>query len=713
MKREKLKKEKEERSMKKIIVLLLIVAFSALAFAGDFLNHPTLEYEVKDDGDITLGTWMTNVFVNDPSTWGLENSFVPSDATNPFANVEPGALTNGTIENEKGMLMKNTNYGGSSYEFYSFVYDDEDDYRLFVGVKAYDDVLSLAYNPYPTLAAHRSDYAEFRLDFANNAAHAGVAVAGVMAGTEWVGQYGENTVNDGSKGYGQTLDFFDGSTYLGDEYATDSGFAAWTATYAGHTQGTHSLGWYVNAWWDLDHALTVIQGTEVPAIGTHAAYGTTSYFTGLTDLDTFGMGLVVKDHDGEGLDYFDHDRIWSSGLHNTDGTTTHGHAADYAGYGRQSDVQCNTPAVFMSLVKAGRKLDVAASYATDLVTLDWDAPIGFGAEALTYNVYSSPVYDNTFNVHPDYFDNTVGVMATAERMYDWAGMWNGVDGFYGDNLDGTYTSVWKKANPNAVDYDGNWTKVATAISASNWTSSSMAAYDEYYFLVTVIHDGTEYPYPSDVIGFAKYDCVQTATTDMNLVALPFDMGFDMASELGNSIGTGNVVTITKWDVASQGWTSASYITGYGWINDFNIAENDVLMLGAADDFEFVNIGKLLVHPSYDLTYTATTNMNFVTVPMLTESFCDTSQELVEQVSRPFDGPQKSRVNSVSRWVNTDQSWENHYYGGSSWLGTSFTVTKGMPVAMFPVSGTNLQWPVYDSHPDYDAALEFQPPEHLD
>jgi len=704
--------------MKKIIVLLLVVAFSALAFAGDFLNHPTVEYVERDDGDITLSTFMTVDFLGDPSTWGLPSTFVSSDATNPFSNVEPGALTNGDILNLKGMLMKNTNYGGSSYEFYSFVYDDGVDHRLFVGVKAYDDVLHLAYNPYPTVSGNRSDYAEFRLDFTNNAAQAGVGSGAVpMAGVEWAGIYGEAAVNDGSCGYGQTLDFFGGCTYEGTEYADASGFKAWEATldgdeYAGKAFGTHSLGWYVNAWWDLDHALTVVQGTEDPAITTHAAYGTPSYFTGLTDLDTFGMGLVVKDHDGEGLDYFDHDRIWSSGLHNTDGTTTHGHAADYAGSGRQSDVQCNTPAVFMSLVKAGRKLDVAASYATDLVTLDWDAPIGFGAEALTYNVYSSPVYDNTFNVHPDYFDNTVGVMATAERMYDWAGMWNGVDGFYGDNLDGTYTSVWKKANPNAVDYDGNWTKVATAISASNWTSSSMAAYDEYYFLVTVIHDGTEYPYPSDVIGFAKYDCVQTATTDMNLVALPFDMGFDMASELGNSIGTGNVVTITKWDVASQGWTSASYITGYGWINDFNIAENDVLMLGAADDFEFVNIGKLLVHPSYDLTYTATTNMNFVTVPMLTESFCDTAQELIDLVSRPFDGPQKSRVNTVSQWINTTQSWQDCYYAGG-WLGTNFAVTKGMPVAMFPVNGVTLQWPVYDSHPDWDSsvAAAAQPIEH--
>jgi hypothetical protein len=704
--------------MKKIIVLLLIVAFSALAFGGDFLNHPTVEYELWDDGDITLTSWMTGGFQSDPSTWGLENTYVSSDATNPFANVEPGALTNGSIQNEKGMLMKNTNFGGSSYEFYSFVYDDVDGHRLFVGVKAYDDVLHLAYQPYPVVKANRSDYAEFRLDFSNNAAQDGMAGASHMAGVEWSGQYGEATVNDGSQGYSQILDFFDGCTYEGTEYAAASGFDAWEATedgdeYAGNAFGTHSLGFFVNAWWDLDYALTVIQGTEDPAIATHAAYGTTSYFTGWTDLDCFGIGLVIKDHDGEGLDYFDHDRVWSSGLHNTDGTTTHGHASDYAGSGRQSDVQCNTPAVFMSLVKEGRKLDVASSYATDFVTLDWDAPTGFAGQ-LTYNVYSSPIYDNTFNVHPDYYDNSTGVDATAERMYDWSGMWDSVnEEFYGDDLDGTYTAEWMNANPNAGGYAGNWDLETTVTGGTTeWTSGSMAAYDEYYFLVTVLDAEVEYPFPSDMIGFNKYDCVLTDATDMNLVALPFDMGFEMAGELGTSIGTGNVVTITKWDVATQGWTSASFITGYGWINDFEIAENDVLMLGVATGFEFVNIGKLLAHPSYDLTYTATTNMNFVTVPMLTEVFCDTAQELVELASRPFDGPQKSRVDKVSQWINTTQSWQDCYYAGS-WLGTNFAIAKGMPVAMFPVNGTDLQWPVYDSHPDYDAALEFQPAEHLD
>lgn len=705
--------------MKKYFILLLIVAFCVTAFAGDFLNHPTVEYEVWDDNDITLGTWMSGGFQNDPSTWGLENTFVSSDATNPFSNVEPGALTNGDIQNLLGMLMKNTNYGGSSYEFYSFIYDDGTDRILFVGVKAYDDVLHLAYQPYPSVKANRSDYAEFRLDFGNNAAHAGAASGGVMAGTEWSGIWGEGSVNDGSQGYSQTLDFFDGCTYEGTEYAPASGFDAWEITedgddYAGNAFGTHSQGFYVNAWWDLAHAVDVMQGDEDPAIGTHAAYGTHYSSWTKDDIQEIGLGLVIKDHDGEGLDYFDHDRIWSSGLHNTDGTTTHGHASDYAGSGRQSDVQCNTPAVFMTLVREGRKLDVSASYASDLVTLDWDAPTGFGVETLTYNVYSSPVYDNSFNIHPDYYDNTSGVDATAARMYDWAGMWNGVDGFYGDDGDGTYTSEWSYANPNHASYGaghGNWTKVATAISATQWTSGSMAANDEYYFLVTVIHNGTEYPFPSDVIGFAKYACVQTATTDINMVALPFDMGFDMASDLGDHIGTGNVVTITKWDVATQGWSSASYITGYGWINDFEIHENDVLMLGAAAaSFEFVNIGKLLAHPSYNLTYTATTNMNLVTIPMMTEEFCDTAQEVVELVSRPFDGPQKSRVNKVSRWVSSSQSWEDCYYAGS-WLGTNFTVTKGMPVAMFPVNGTELQWPVYDSHPDHDASVEFQPLEH--
>ncbi|MCF7920682.1 MAG: hypothetical protein K9N06_12285 [Candidatus Cloacimonetes bacterium] len=706
--------------MKKIIALLLIVAFSAVAFAGDFLNHPTIEYVEWDDGDITLSTFMTGEFLGDPSTWGLEGTFVSSDATNPTANVEPGALTNGDILNLKGMLMKNTNYGGTSYEFYSFVYDDGVDRRLFVGVKAYDDVLHLAYQPYPDVKANRSDYAEFRLDFTNNAAQtgAGNTGAGVMAGTEWAGIYGETEVNDGSVGYGQSVDFFDGCTYEGTEYAAASGFAAWETVadddmYAGNAFGTHSLGFYVNAWWDLDHALTVVKGTEDPAIGTHAAYGETSYFNAWTKLETFGMGLVVKDHDGEGLDYFDHDRIWSSGLHNTDGTTTQGHAADYKGSGRQSDVQCNTPAVFMSLVKAGRKLDVSSSYATatDFVTLDWDAPTGFDG-ALTYNVYSSPVYDNSFNVHPDYFDNTVGVMATAPRMYDWAGMWNGT-AFYGDNTDGTYTSEWKYANPNHVSYDGNWTKVASAISATDWTSGSMAAYDEYYFLVTVLDGGVEYGFPSDMIGFVKYDCVSNETnTDINFIALPFDMGFDMASDLGDAIGTSNVVTITKWVVAAQGYSSTSYIPGYGWINDFDLEENGCYMLGVVDDFEFVNIGKLLVHPSYDLTYTVTTNMNWVTVPMLTESFCDTAQELVDLVSRPFDGPQKSRVEKVSRWINTTQSWQDCYYAGS-WLGTDFAVTKGMPLAMFPVNGITLQWPVYDSHPDWDSSVAAadQPIEH--
>ena len=106
-------------------------------------------------------------------------------------------------------------------------------------------------------------------------------------------------------------------------------------------------------------------------------------------------------------------------------------------------------------------------------------------------------------------------------------------------------------------------------------------------LVEVNSDKTAYLTGSLPETWASFDFVTTATTDMNMVFLPLNMGSLLDLEdVGNDIGIANCNSISIWDATLQGWTTASYLEAWTyWLNgDLEIEIGDVMMIGALQNF---------------------------------------------------------------------------------------------------------------------------------
>jgi len=709
--------------MKKILALLLIVAFALTAYAGDHFNHKVYEYievDTDNDGWNAFTNVTTGDFLNDPSTWGISGYSVTNDATQLTSSIEPGEISQynnvqGGGDNIAGMLMRQTNYIGNNYECYTKFYrlDEGGDYFV-LGVKVYDDVISYAYDPYPTVDAQRSDYVEIRFDPANDAPHKGIGNSGIKwevgsgsgysgysypNGYFWGGvvfdgainiwgALSDNTVTVG----GNTRNYWMNADAANDDISNYANYG----DYVAKTVGFHSEGFYVNFWWDMDHAAS--------GDGVNASNG--------RDIESLGLAIVVKDHDGENTCDADHDRTWNGGLHNSDGSCKWAYGADGTDQGKKSDVICNSPQYWATYEKAGRKVEfdlVNCSFdGTDLI-LDWDAPIGFDG-TLTYKVYACPDWDDSFNKYPAYFDNSATDLTwdTVENRYEMSGVAHTplFNIARTDEFDNTPGTAWVDITLDDDDV------VANTFTCDSFGAVTLANVDRYFFLVTVLDGGIEYEIPSEMFGFQKYACqVNDPGTDINFVGNPFNKGINTASELGTYMGTSNVNTISKWDEDNQGWVSAGYIPDVGWVNDFEIGSHGCYMIGAVQNFSFYSLGILDRLPMWNLVTTSATNINNVYVPLNAPDdvvATDAVETIVTDTAKIFDGAQTTRINTVSKWDVGDQAWTTRTVGVG---GDTFTLTKGMPLQFGVVQGMDLRWPVYDNYENHDAQLPTQLPHY--
>lgn len=94
----------------------------------------------------------------------------------------------------------------------------------------------------------------------------------------------------------------------------------------------------------------------------------------------------------------------------------------------------------------------------------------------------------------------------------------------------------------------------------------------FSFLVAVESD------PSAVVGYVRYDLV----AGNNMVALPMECPWNMASELGNTF-SGNVDQIFHWDAPSQMFVAAADYGGF-WDGDFAIGIAMPLMANSYASF---------------------------------------------------------------------------------------------------------------------------------
>ena len=178
--------------------------------------------------------------------------------------------------------------------------------------------------------------------------------------------------------------------------------------------------------------------------------------------------------------------------------------------------------------------------------------------------------------------------------------------------------------------------------------------------------------PSDVVGYIKYPCVTTATTNLNFVTNSMDAGYVMASDLGNAITGCDVVNY--WDAASQGWAGATYI-GF-WLGDFALNAGWPYMVNVTAGTDFYSAGGLYDPvPTFTLVTTATTDLNAISLKL--------SRSDLTMAGAVGDDIGVCDV--VNYWDAPSQGWAGATYIGF-WLG-DFAVAIGDPLMVNVTSGT--------------------------
>lgn len=175
--------------------------------------------------------------------------------------------------------------------------------------------------------------------------------------------------------------------------------------------------------------------------------------------------------------------------------------------------------------------------------------------------------------------------------------------------------------------------------------------------------------PSAVVGYVKYPCL----TGLNLVALPMDQGYTMASEFADTY-LGSFDTLNYWDNAVQGWVAAFDI-GY-WEGDFPISEGSVLYINALANVDVYSIGDM---PATNASYGFVAGLNTMMVPLNYAAFTMASD--VAAAVGTFD--------TMNYWDNTVQGWVAAFDIGY-WEG-DFPVSIGFPMYVNSLGATT--WPV--------------------
>lgn len=108
-------------------------------------------------------------------------------------------------------------------------------------------------------------------------------------------------------------------------------------------------------------------------------------------------------------------------------------------------------------------------------------------------------------------------------------------------------------------------------------------------LVEVASDKTAYLTGSIPDTWATFDFITTATTDMNIIYLPLNLGsLADLEDVGSDIGIANCNSISLWNADLQGWTTSSYLEDWSyWLNgSLEVEIGQVMMIGALQNFNW-------------------------------------------------------------------------------------------------------------------------------
>ncbi|RLF79677.1 hypothetical protein DRN32_04605 [Thermococci archaeon] len=172
---------------------------------------------------------------------------------------------------------------------------------------------------------------------------------------------------------------------------------------------------------------------------------------------------------------------------------------------------------------------------------------------------------------------------------------------------------------------------------------------------------------SNRVGEYDYQIVTTATTDFNLICVPFEnTGITTADELITAIGSGNVNTVNNYQVTSQSFESR-FAAGFG-VN-FAVVPGGIYQVNAASATIFSVAGSIPAPGTvdYQLVTTATSSFSFLSIPFDREAEFSTAQEVMDNLPGSF--------NTLNRYIAGSQSYESRFAAG---FGVNFPVRAGKP-----------------------------------
>jgi hypothetical protein len=172
--------------------------------------------------------------------------------------------------------------------------------------------------------------------------------------------------------------------------------------------------------------------------------------------------------------------------------------------------------------------------------------------------------------------------------------------------------------------------------------------------------------PSAIVGYVKYPCVTTAG-GLNMIALPMNSGYAMASDLDTAFPD-MLSSISYWDASSQSWVEADYGGPGFWPGDFDVHVGDPLFVYANSDFDFYSMGSLPSPASYPLIV----GLDMMMVP-LNKSALTTAGAV---------GDDSGIMDAISYWDAPSQSWVEADYGGPGFWPGDFDVTIGEPLFVY-------------------------------
>ncbi|HUV30540.1 MAG TPA: Ig-like domain-containing protein, partial [Acidobacteriota bacterium] len=191
--------------------------------------------------------------------------------------------------------------------------------------------------------------------------------------------------------------------------------------------------------------------------------------------------------------------------------------------------------------------------------------------------------------------------------------------------------------------------------------------NQYFYVVQVVDIYGNRSAPSNRVGEYDYQLLETATTNYNLVAVPFaNTGITTADDLITAIGSSNVFTVNQFIPASQSYQSR-FAAGFG-VN-FAVIPGGIYQVNAATDTLLSVAGDIPDSGtvSYTLITTATTDFGFMMIPFELESDFSVAQDVIDAIP--------GVLNTLNNFVASSQSYVSRFAAG---FGTNFTVRAGKP-----------------------------------